>query len=373
MKLAIVHDKLLDVGGSERIFQYMCEEFTEADAYTLAFNPRVTLPYFSSLKIHTTWMNPFVRSSAAFRWTFPITILAMRGLDLSRYDVVLSSCATIAKFVTTGKATHICYCYIPTRAFWHSDEYFRLDWKKRLLQPVLDVLRKRDYVAAQKVDRFIGISNTSRDYIRKYYDRDADVIYCPIDLSNFRPNGKPRDHYLLVSRLETWKRLDYAIEAFNRLKLQLRIVGTGNAEAALRAMSGPTVQFVGRVDDSELSREYSQARAVLFTPFLEYGLVPIEANACGTPVICYGRGGTTETMIPLGNASGMAPTAVFFDQQTPEAVTAAVQQFERSSFDKEALIRHASQFGVPEFRRRLRDVVVRAYDAKHAENSLSVA
>jgi glycosyltransferase involved in cell wall biosynthesis len=361
MKLAIVHDKLLDAGGSERIFQYMCEEFAEADAYTLAFNPKTTIPYFSSLKIHTSCIDPFVRSTAAFHWSFPLAILAMQGLDLSGYDVVLSSCATVAKFVTTGNARHICYCYIPTRALWHSDEYFRWDWKRRLLRPVLDVLRNRDYLAAQKVDHFIGISNTSRDYIRQYYNRDAGVIYCPVDLSNFRPNGEPKDHYLIVSRLEAWKRLDYAIEAFNRLKLPVRIVGTGSAEAALRAMAGPTVEFVGWVDDATLSREYSEARAVLFTPFLEYGLVPIEANACGTPVICYGLGGTTETMVPLGNASGLPPTAVFFHQQTPEAVVAAVREFEHWSFDKDALIRHASKFGVPEFKRRLRDMVVQAY------------
>lgn len=366
MKIAIVHDKLLDVGGSERIFQYMCEEFSEADAYVLAYRPGSTLPYFDTRKIRTTWLNPIVPSVGAFRWSFPIATYAMQTLDLSGYDVVLSSCATVSKYVTAGKGKHICYCYIPTRALWHFGEYFARSWKAKLVQPALSFLKKRDFAAAQRVDRFVGISNMSRDYIRKYYNRDADVIYCPIDLSNFRPCGQRKDHYLIVSRLERWKRLDYAVEAFNRLKLPLRIVGTGEIEGELRAMAGPNIEFAGYVDDNGLAREYSEARAVLFTPYLEYGLIPIEANACGTPVICYGKGGTTETMVPLGNPEGRPATAVFFYEQTPEAMIAAIRQFESCEFDRNALMMNASLFGVPEFKRKLREKVSAVYAESQA-------
>lgn len=373
MKLALVHDKLVDIGGSERMFQYMCEEFAEADAYVLSYKPEATLPYFANRHIRTTWMNPLVRSTASFRWLFPLATIAMQMLDLSSYDVVLSSCATVSKYVKTGRAKHVCYCYIPTRALWHFEEYFRHNWKSRLVRPVLDILRKRDYAAAQRVDQFIGISQVSRDYIRRYYDRDADILYCPIDLLKFRPAGERKEHFLIVSRLEKWKRLDYAIEAFNRLKLPLRIIGTGEDAASLRAMAGPTIQFVGSVDDETLCREYGEARAVLFTPWLEYGLIPIEACACGTPVICLGKGGAIETMVPVGNKSGAAPTAVFFDEQTPNSLIAAVREFERCSFDKDALVRHASKFGVPEFKRRLREAVTRAYGGEAAPDQMANA
>jgi glycosyltransferase involved in cell wall biosynthesis len=264
--------------------------------------------------------------------------------------------------VTVGGAKHICYCYIPTRALWHFGEYFGGSWKAKLVRPLLAFLKRRDYDKAQRVHRFIGISKMSRDYIRQYYDRDADIAYCPIDLSNFSPGATRGEHYLIVSRLEKWKRLEYAIEAFNRLKLPLRIVGTGDAETALKAMAEPNVTFVGLVDDARLAREYGEAKAVLFTPYLEYGLIPIEAIACGTPVICYGKGGTTETMIPVGNTDGLPPTAIFFYEQTPEALIEAVHQFERSRFDPAALVQHAKRFGVPEFKRRLREIVNEVYE-----------
>ncbi|MBY0579577.1 MAG: glycosyltransferase [Burkholderiales bacterium] len=354
-KIAIVHDYLCGMGGSERIFQYMCEEFPEADIYALAHNPDVTYPYFSDRGIRTTWMNRFVQSMDAFRWSFPISTYVMESLDLSGYDIVLSSSATVAKYVKVPDGTHVCYCYIPTRAIWHFDEYFGGGIKGRLFGLLLPWMKKRDYAAAQRVDRFIAISDATQDYIRQYYDRESEVIHSPIDLSKFSPSLKGKDHYLLVSRLEYWKRVDYAVEAFNKLGLPLRIIGTGKEEETLQAMAGHNITFLGSVDDAALAREYAEAKAVVFTPFLEYGLIPLEANASGTPVICYGKGGITETMVPLG--SGESPTAVFFFEQTAEALIEAVRQFEAAEFDKAHLVRHASNWGVPEFKRKIRAVI----------------
>lgn len=359
MKIAIVHDYLCGIGGSERVFQYVCEEFQEADVYTLAYNPIMTLPYFKGRDIRTTWLNRYVQSMDAFRWSFPVATYVMESLDLGQYDIVLSSSATVAKYVRVPNGKHICYCYIPTRALWQTDEYFGGSRKATLIKMLLRYLQRRDYAAAQRVDQFIAISKTTQDHIAATYHRDSKIIFSPIDLDRFAPSQHRGEHYLVVSRLEQWKRVDYAIEAFNRLGLPLRVVGTGKEEAKLRAMAGANITFLGGVDDEALAREYADAKAVVFTPFLEYGLIPLEANASGTPVICYGVGGITETMIPWpGNSvQGDSPTAVFFYEQTAEALVDAIRQFEQATFDSAQLIKHASHWGVPEFKRQLRGAV----------------
>jgi glycosyltransferase involved in cell wall biosynthesis len=358
-RIALVHDFLCSIGGSERIFQYICEEFPEADAYTLAYNASKTLPYFTNRDIRTTWLNTFVQSRDAFRWSFPVATYAMESLDLSQYDIVLTSSATVAKYVKVPNGKHICYCYIPTRAIWHFDEYFRGSFKAKALKPFLPYLRKRDYAAAQRIDKFVAISEASKSYIKRYYQRCSQIINCPINLDQFAPSQNRKDYYLIVSRLDQWKRVDYAIDAFNRMGLPLRIVGTGECESQLKSMAKSNITFVGRVDDAALAQEYSQAIAVIFTPLLEYGLTPLEANASGTPVICYGKGGITETMIPLASnkPSTVPPTAVFFYEQTADALIDAVQRFDATKFKTDDLIKHASHWGVPAFKRNIRSVV----------------
>lgn len=359
MKIAVIHDYLCGLGGAERVFQYICEELREADAYALAFNPEKTYPYFRSRGIRTTWLNRYVQSMDAFRWSFPIATHAMESIDLTQYDIVLSSSATVAKYVNVPHGKHICYCYIPTRALWQFDEYFGRGAKTRFLRLFLPYLKRRDYAAAQRVDEFVAISNASRDYIRKDYNREAQVMYCPIDLERFAPLPNRKPHYLIVSRLEHWKRVDYAVEAFNILGLPLRIIGTGKDEARLKSLAKPNIDFLGPVDDVVLAREYAEARAVIFTPYLEYGLIPLEANASGTPVICYGRGGITETMVAWRSDQALerAPTAVFFYEQTPEALVEAVRRFDETAFNSEDLVRHASHWGVPAFKRKIRQLV----------------
>lgn len=341
----------------------MCEEFQEADVYTLAYNPDATYPYFKERNIRTTWLNPFVRSMEAFRLSFPVATYAMEWLDLRQYDVVLSSSATVAKYIRVPNGKHICYCYIPTRAIWHFDEYFNGGVKAKVFKLILPYLRRRDYAAAQRVDQFIAISEDSRRYIKSYYDRDSVVINSPINLEQFSPSANKKGHYLVVSRLEHWKRVDYAIEAFNRLGLPLRIIGTGKDEQQLKEMAGSNITFLGAVDDATLAREYAEARAVVFTPFLEYGLIPLEANASGTPVICLGKGGITETMVPFEPdkvGQTRPPTAVFFYEQTADALIEAIKTFERADFDSSRLVEHASEWGVPAFKKRIRQAVDRA-------------
>src|SRR5712664_2552570 len=243
MRMAIVLDQLLGMAGSERVAQYICEEFAEADVYTLAYNPATTFPYFSSRNIRTTWLNPFVRSTPAFRWSFPFATYVMQSLNLSGYDAVLSCSATVAKYVSAPKGKHICYCYIPTRALWHFGDYFRPSLRASVVKPFLNYLRNRDYRAAQRVDQFIAISEISRKYINIYYKKPSNVIHCPVDLTLFRPVKERQSHYLMVSRLESWKKLEFVVEAFNILNLPLRVVGSGPEERRLRAMARSNIVF----------------------------------------------------------------------------------------------------------------------------------
>lgn len=360
MRIALVHDYLCTLGGSDRVFQYMCEAFPEADVYTLSLNRSGVIPYFAKRPdIHTSWMNPIVQTPAAFRVLFPIATYAMEHLDLREYDLVLSSAATVARYVRAPNGRHVCYCYIPTRAIWHSDDYFGGGLAGRVFRLMLPWLKRRELQAVARTDEFIAISEMTRGYIREYYGRESSVLNCPIDLSAFAPGPERSDAYLIVSRLEYWKRVDHAIEAFTRLGLPLRVIGKGPEEARLRAMAGPNVTFLGPVDDATLAAEYAKARAVIFTPFLEYGLIPLEANASGTPVIAYGKGGVTETMIPYEAPSSRGATAVFYMEQTAESLMEAVGRFQDATFDSADLVRHAAQWGVPEFQRKLRLAVVR--------------
>ena len=361
MKIALIQDQLLTPAGSERVFLYMAQEFKEADLFTLCYNPETTWPEFKKLKIRTHWLNRFIRNHRAFKIMFPIASLAMEHWDFSEYDLVITSSATTAKYVRRFNAPHICYCYYPTRAIWSFGNYFgeRLGIKEKVFSILLPYFKKRDIAAARRVDQFIAISESSRKAINKYYGRESVVLSCPVDLDRLqRANGAIReDYFLLVSRLERWKLVEYAVEAFNRLGLPLRIVGKGPEEAKLRALAKDNVTFMGSVDDQTLARCYSGARAVIFTPELEYGLVPIEALASGTPVIALGRGGVLETMIDIDDPLGRPATAVLFPDPNAESLVAAVHRFQAASFSVESLVAHAASYGIPKFRQHLRRVV----------------
>ena len=360
MRTALVHDALCDVGGAERVFKYLCEEFEEADIYTLCYNPSKTLDFFRSRVINVTWLDKLIKTSQGLRMMFPIAATVMKNLDLSQYDLVISSSASIAKYVDAKKGKHICYCYYPTRALWEPDKYFGKGKWVRSLRPFLEYYRKKDKKMTQRVDQFIAISEDSRKYIKKYYERDSYVINCPIETDNFSPSDNKSDYFLLISRLLKWKRVDYAVEAFSELGLPLKIVGTGEEEGYLRNIAGPNIKFLGFIDDKQLAFEYSKARAVVFTPFLEYGLIPLEANASGVPVIAYGNGGITETMVPYNSGEKMthqSPTAVFFYEQSKEALIEAIKLFEQVDFVSENLVDHASGWSVKSFQRKFRGYV----------------
>jgi glycosyltransferase involved in cell wall biosynthesis len=360
MKVALVHDVLIIFGGAERIFQYLCEEFKDADIYTLSYNPDSTLPYFKTRKINVSRINKFVQTPTTFKFSFPIAKHLFNKIDLSNYDIVISSSASVAKYINVPNGKHFNYCYYPTRALWEPKKYFERSIIRYFLNPFLPYLRKMDKKAAGKIDHLIAISRDSQSHIKRYYNRDSVIINCPIDTSKFYASDEREDYYLLVSRLEKWKKIGYAIRAFNKLKLPLRIIGVGKEEAYLKSISNSNIQFRGFVDDEGLSREYSRAKAVIFTPHLEYGLIPLEANASGAPVIAFGKGGITETMIncsDINKKTTSKATAVLFYEQTAEALIDAVLKFKRQSFSQDFMINHAKKWNVPTFKQNIRKFV----------------
>jgi glycosyltransferase involved in cell wall biosynthesis len=361
LKIALVQDQLLTRAGSERVFLYIAQEFLEADLYTLCYNPDTTWPEFKTLNIATSALNPLIQDHSRFKALFPVSSIWMEQWDFSAYDLIITSSATTAKYVRKFKCPHICYCYFPTRAIWRYESYFgpARGLLARIFGVLLPWFKKRDMAAAARVSQFIAISQSSAAAIQRFYGHDAAVLQCPIDVKRFAEGAKyaRQDYFLLVSRLEQWKQVDYAIEAFTRLGLPLRVIGTGPEEGKLRALAGPGISFLGAVDDEALVRAYGEARAVVFPPELEYGLVPLEANAAGTPVIALGRGGVLETMVDRNDPTGRRPTAILYPDPTAECLMEAVRVFCATDFSRANLMAHVAPFDIPEFRRSLRAMV----------------
>ena len=369
IKIALIQDSLLIKGGSERVFQYIVETFPEADIFTLAYNSQTTWPGFKDYKINTSWANGFIQDHARFKDSFVLGMKIFERWNFKGYDLILSSSATVAKYITRFDGLHVCYCYYPTRAIWNPDGYFKSNgYKQKIFRGLLSYLRRKDMASAQRVYKFIAISRCSQSAIMKIYGRKSYVIHSPIDFDQFKAGAveKKDNHYLIVSRLEHWKNLDYAIDAFNKLGLPLKIIGNGKEEASLKSMAKRNIHFLGNVDDAELASEYGRAKAVIFTPELEYGLVPLEANAAGTPVIALGRGGVLETMIPVRSdyADGKIATALFYDSPSAPALIDAIRRFEKIEFNKCNLIRHASKYSVPLFKTSLKDYIIKLINGR---------
>ena len=372
LKIALVQDQLLTRAGSERVFLYMAQEFPEADLYTLCYNPDTTWPEFKAFEIATSPLDRIIRDHGRFKTLFPLSVWWMEHWDFSAYDLILSSSATTAKYIRKFKGPHICYCYFPTRAIWSFDNYFgsKPGTRARIFEWLLPWFKNRDRAAAARVSRFITISQSAAGAIRECYGREAAVLHSPIDVARFRTGvqNARQDYFLLVSRLEKWKQIEYAVDAFNRLGLPLHIIGSGPEEERLRALAGPGVSFLGAVDDDVLIRAYGEARAVIFTPELEYGLVPLEANAAGTPVIALGRGGVLETMVGVNDPQGRKPTAILYPDPTAECLMEAVREFETTDFSRDDLLAHVAPFDIAEFRSRLRAMVNEVIETGHAAN-----
>lgn len=356
-RVAIIHDWLTGMRGGERCLEVLCELFPKAPVFTLLHVPGSVTPAIENRRIVTSFVQHLPRAAARYRQYLPLFPLAIRRFDLSGYDLVVSMSHCVAKGVRVpAGALHLSYCFTPMRYVWDLyDDYFgaRAGLATRwLVPPVAAALRRWDR-RTDGVHGFVAISEHIADRIRRVYGRAADVIHPPVDVERFGISERVDDYYLVVSALVPYKRVDLAIGAANRLRRRLLVVGTGPEAAGLRALAGPTVEFLGWRHDREVAELYARCRALLFPSVEDFGITPLEAAAAGRPTLALARGGARETMVGLD--ANEPPTAVFFGEQTVEALVAAIRTFEASEdrFDPKALRARAERFDRPVFKRRL--------------------
>jgi glycosyltransferase involved in cell wall biosynthesis len=350
MRLALVHDWLNQIGGAEDVLETLVDMFPGTPIYTsMYWREGMPAPY-RAWDIRTTWMDHLPGIYRHHQPYLPLYPLAFAGLDLSDYEVVLSNKSGFCHGVRTGEALHICYCLAPTRYVWDFDAYAAREMIppsfKAALRPLIALLRRRDYRAAQRVDHFVAISREVQDRIRRHYGRDSVVIHPPVDTARFRPTPVRDDYYLIVSRLVPYRRIDLAVRAFNRLELPLLIAGDGRDREALEEIAGPTVTFLDRVPDADLPELLARCRAYILPGVEDFGIAPVQAQAAGRPVIAYGAGGALDTVVE-------GKTGTFFHDPTPGALIAAVRAFDPDRVDPRACVRNARRFEASVFRHNL--------------------
>jgi glycosyltransferase involved in cell wall biosynthesis len=334
LRLAIIHDWLTGMRGGEKCLEPVCAHWPNARLFTLLHVPGKVSPHIEALRPHPSFLQRIPQVKRYYRSLLPLMPAAVESLRLPPCDLALSFSHCVAKSARPPRGTpHVCYCFTPMRYAWHVREaYFgngRMGGFKRLLfNRILDRLRHWDRATAQRVTHFVAISRTVQQRIRECYGRSSIVIHPPVDTGFYVNDATAReDFYLCVSALAPYKRLDLAIAACRRLKRRLIVIGTGQDEARLKSLAEPDVRCLGWQPDSVIREHYRRCRALLYPGEEDFGIVPVEAMACGAPVIAFGRGGVTETVRGVDDPS---PTGLFFAEQSVECLVDAIERFERS-------------------------------------------
>lgn len=360
MKIALVHDYLSQDGGAERVLKAMHEIWPEAPIFVLFHDPK-KINYFNKEKIRESFLAkmPFIRSH--FQWYLPFMPLATEKYRLEDFDVVLSSTSSFAKGVIVKPDTlHISYCHTPPRYLWANTHEYIADLKygniiKFALPGVIHKLRLWDKMSADRVDHFLANSHTVQRRISKYYRRDSEVIYPPVDVDNFKISEKIGDYFLAGGRLVPYKKIDLIIKTFNRLQKPLKIFGTGPEYARLKNIAKNNIEFLGRITDEEKFKLMSNAQAFLHPQTEDLGITPIESMAAGRPVIAFADGGATETVSPN-------ETGIFFHKQNWETLFQTLLNFDQQNWDSQKIREHALQFKTENFKNKLQKIVSDRYE-----------
>ncbi|MCA9891724.1 MAG: glycosyltransferase [Anaerolineae bacterium] len=366
MKLALVHDWLNQVGGAEDVLATLVEMYPQSPIYTGLYAPEVMPDFYRDWDIHTLWIDKLPGIHNHHQPYLPVYPPAWGGLKLEGYDVILSNKSGFCHGLQFDpqQSVHVCYCLAPTRYVWQLDAYIAREGlgkpAEMVLRPLVNWLKRWDYDAAQRVTHFIAISTEIQERIKSYYDRESVIIYPPVETDRFQPVSpeEVEDYFLIVSRLIPYKRIDLAVQAATRLNVPLKIGGKGRDMERLRAMAGPSVEFLGFVPDDELPTLMAKAKAFIFPGLEDFGITPVQAEAAGRPVIAYGAGGALDTVIP-----GM--TGEHFAELTVDSLAEVMANFDASHYDPQTIRQHALKFDVGVF-----DAQVRAFvDQAHAAHS----
>lgn len=359
MRLAIVHDYLNQFGGAERVVSALHEIWPEAPIYTSIYDQQRMPDIFQRMDIRVSFMQQFPFVFSLFKYYFMLYPLAFESFDLSGYDVIISSSSAYAKGVKKHPGQiHLCYCHTPARFLWRFEDYVARESIpgifKTLLTFLLEPIKKWDLQTVRNIDYFMANSRNVWQRIKQTYGRESVIIYPPVETQLFQPSATDLDYFLVVSRLNTYKRIDLVVEAFNKLDVPLKVIGDGPARVELQRRAGPNIEFLGRQPDTAVAKYLAQCRALLFPGEEDFGIVPVEAMSCGRPVIAFRAGGALETVIE-------GETGMFFAEPTAESLAQAVQRFRFASFDKQKIRAHALGFDKEVFKNKMKSLVEQAY------------
>jgi glycosyltransferase involved in cell wall biosynthesis len=352
-RIALFQDYLAQNGGAERVTEAIHQTLPESELHTTMVVPSRLSPYLQNLETRTTWMQSLPAKAKLYRHYFLLYPLAVESAHLTDYDLIVSSCCGYAKGVKRGEnAVHVCYCHNPMRWVWRFPEYMK---REKFSQPVkmalrlmVEALKQWEVRAAGRPDYYIANSHIVARRLKAAFGVDATVIEPPIDTSRFWISRETEDYYLILARLNAYKRIDLAVEACTRSGRRLLVIGDGPDRKRLEALAGPTVRFLGRQSDAAVSRYASRCRALIFPGEEDFGMAPLEINAAGRPVVAYAAGGATETVVAGLNG-------VLFSEQTVESLIDGLERLEAQSWDSAAIRRNAKRYDIQVFQERLLD------------------
>lgn len=353
MKIAIVHDWLTNMGGAEQVVINFKKIYKEAPIYTTLYNPGNLDKELQNIDVRTSFLQK-KKMIENHKKYFPLMPLAFENFNLNEYDIVLSSSSSCAKgIITKPGSIHVCYCHTPMRYAWElRDDYTKGmgKLKRRLIKILLHYMRIWDLASASRVDYFIANSTEVQKRIKKHYKRDSIVISPPVRCDLFNISETDGDYYFVISRLVGYKRFDLAVQACSELGKKLVVIGNGPEKERLEKLANENVTFLGRQPDEVVKKYMSECKALLFPGEEDFGIVPVEAQACGRPVIAYGKGGVLDTVID-------GKTGVYFKEQTVESLKEAIIEFEKMNFDKNEIRKHALEFDEKVFQSKIKEYI----------------
>ncbi len=359
MKVAIVHDWIINIGGAEKVLKAILEIFPDADIYTLVYLKDTLRKLGINNKVYSSFISGLPFGKTKYSYYLPLMPLAIEQFDLSKYELIISSSHCVAKgILTKSYQIHICYCHTPMRYIW--DLYFSYLKEHKLkngiksifVKLILHYLRIWDVLSANRVDYFIANSQNVANRIKKIYRRDSIIIYPPVDVEKFHPSYEKEDYFLVLSRLVPYKKVDLVVETFNELNLPLIVIGEGEEMGRIKKMAKENIKILGWQEDDVVKEYLAKAQALIFASEEDFGIVPVEAQACGTPVIAYNKGGAKETVID-------GETGILFEEQNVESLKRAVLRFlkERDNFQRDKIMKNAKRFSKDRFKREFKSYI----------------